>query len=630
MSITITSLLELLEGEKLAIDRRKVKEAFALAEQLYGDELHWTGVSLLDHVSGVLSILLPFRPDEETVLACILQHALHPKRLSVTDLEEHVGTKVRSLVSGLHLLTRVTMKDRRGSIEDLRLMILSVSDDVRVVLLLLCERAFVLDHVGALDADEKRHIGQDVLSLFAPVAARLGIYSLKQRLERTAFPLVYPLDAEKIHEQLAGIHARTKPFLDQAAAALQRALREQGIEATVTGREKEIYSIFQKMKQKSLSHVDGLHDLFGLRVLVSSIEECYRVLGIVHRIGHPVAIRFKDFIAFPKPNGYQSLHTTVTRLPEVPEGIFLEVQVRTHDMHREAEFGIAAHWSYKQGSAVRMAEWLQLQHVLSGQYPVDGEENPSYRDHIFVLTPRGDIVELPEGATPLDFAFQIHTDLGLSFKGARVNGAIVALDYPLENGDIVEIIRHKEPRPSPEWLQLLKMASSRSRLKRYLYSLERTKFIAKGRALANVELRKRGVPPLDPDLKLLRLYDGRALSLAEREDILFKFGQGSERVSTVLPHFDRIRALKPTIERELEPALVRMPRLQRKDALIEIEGGLTMPLRYAKCCSPQENMGSPIIGCVGRTGEVTVHAKKCRMWKNSNPERRIGVRWRKA
>jgi GTP pyrophosphokinase len=340
-------------------------------------------------------------------------------------------------------------------------------------------------------------------------------------------------------------------------------------------------------------------------------------------MGRPVANRFKDHIAFPKPNGYQSLHTTMARLPGVPEGVFIEVQVRTEEMHREAEYGIAAHWSYKEGGTTQqVAQRVQLNRVLAHQHLIDGE---SLADHMFVLTPRGDVIELPEGATPLDFAFQIHTDLGLSFRAARVNGSIVPLDHELENGDLVEIIRHKTPKPSPEWIQLLKLASARTRLKRYFYTQDRGYYVARGRSLVNTELLKRTLPILGPDLSLLKLYDDRALSVEEREDLLVKIGQGAERASALLPHLGTLRGREFSRTAQV-PHRVR--RLQRKDVLIEMEGGLQMPMRFAKCCMPQEERGQPIVGVITRSGQVTIHREKCHMRKNANPERQISVWWR--
>lgn len=610
--------------------RERVEAAQHLAEELCKDQQHSTGVSVFEHVCDVLEVLLPFQPDEDAVIACLLHHSLDRRQVTLAELEEQFGPKVRALVSGIHLLSRVTLRGQHRSVDDLRLMLVSVSDDIRVVLIVLCDLCAILARLSALPSEEQKRICRDILSLFAPVAARLGIHSLKQRLESYAFPVVSPFDAERIEEQLAEVAERYGSFLDRAALLLQQALQEQGIAAEVQGRAKQSYSIFLKMKAKALSHVDRLHDLFALRCIVATEEECYRALGVLHRLGRPATNRFKDYIAFPKPNGYQSLHTTMARLPGVPDSVFIEVQIRTQTMHREAEHGIAAHWSYKVGgTAEQIAHRVQLDRVLAHQEAVEdgissgGEPHAALVDHIFVLTPKGDIVELPEGATPLDFAFHIHTDLGLSFRAARVNSVIVPLDHELENGDVVEIIRHAVPRPSPEWLQLLRSAASRSRLKRYFYGQDRSRYVAEGRALVNTELRRHHLPPLDTDLTLLRLTNGTVHPMTEREDLLMKIGQGSEKAAALLPHCDLLRDALRARERT-----EKRPRLQRKDPLVTLEGGIDMPLRFAKCCVPQEGDRPYILGVITRSGEVVVHREQCRMCCNANPERKIGVRWR--
>ncbi len=620
------SLLRRLETHRPALDSR-VRRAMQWAERLYEGKTHWTGVLMLEHVEGVLDILLPFEPDDDAVCACLLHHVLELRGAGVAELEEEFGITVRSLISSIHLLSHVTMRNRKSSIDDLRLMLMNVSDDVRVLLVILCDRVYVLQHLEGAHAAERKRIARDVLRLFAPVAARLGIHTLKQQLESLAFPLVYPHDAEWIADQLRQAHARHGSFLDKASHVLSQTLLEQGIAALIQAREKQPYSIFRKIHSKSLSTIEHLPDLFALRVIVGSEEDCYRVLGTLHRLGRPLPNRFKDYIAFPKPNGYKSLHTTVARLPGVPSGLSVEVQVRTHDMHREAEFGIAAHWSYKEGGTAEQAmRRVQLQQMLTSQQAVEAKDSkPHLVDHIFVLTPRGDIVELPEGATPLDFAFQIHTELGLTFRAARVNGNIVPLDYELENGDSVEVLTHRAPQPSPEWLQLLKMASSRSRLKRYLYSLDRSHYIDRGREILNQELGKRGFPALDADLSLLRRFDGRHMPMSDREDMLMKIGQGADKPGPVLQHLDALKSRRP-----VTVAVPVAARMQRKDALIEIEGGVPLPLRFAKCCKPQEGERGKIVGIINRSGQVAVHQARCRMAQNGNPERRVGLRWRKS
>lgn len=445
-----------------AIKGSRVRRAFLAASEAYGQTVHWTGVPLLNHVVHVLRVLLSFTPSEDVVIACLLHHLPKTRVWTLSRIEKEWGKDVKAMVRTVHLLSHVTLRDRRMSVEHLRLMLVRASADLRAVLMILCDRCAVLEALSALSPEEQRGMCQDVLHLFAPAAARLGMYRLKHVLEDRAFPVVYPVDAERIHEQLHALHVRHGTFLGSAAETLRAFLLECGVKAEVRGREKQLYSIFMKMHTKGVTHVGDLYDVFALRVVVASEEECYQVLGHLHRIGHPVPNRFKDYIAFPKPNGYRSVHTTLTKLPGVPEGVSVEIQIRTTAMHRESELGIAAHWSYKEGGgAERMA------HRVRQLLTLDPLDNGAVRDHIFVLTPHGDVIELPEGATPLDFAFQVHSDLGLTFRSARVNGSIAPLTHVLENGDIVEVLRWRDPRPSPRWIALLQTANARSKLRRY-------------------------------------------------------------------------------------------------------------------------------------------------------------------
>jgi guanosine-3',5'-bis(diphosphate) 3'-pyrophosphohydrolase len=626
---TYDSLVEHVRSAQIPCDTERLHKAWVLAQEAYAGKTHWTGVPVIEHVMGMLAVLLPYQPDEDAIVASLLHHFLDVKYWNLNDIEENFGPKVRELVSGVHLLSHVTLRDRRSSVGDLRLMLLTVSDDIRTVLLTLCDRLFLLDASTNLSKEERTRIAQDVLQLFAPVAARLGIYNLKHALESQAFPIVYPDDATQIDEQLAQVQERIGSFLKQSAKSLEDSLKEQGITVRVEMREKQAYSIFRKMKDKSLSHVSDLYDLFAMRVIVQTEAECYQVLGLLHKIGRPVANRFKDYIAFPKPNGYQSLHTTLAKLPGMEdESLFVEVQVRTEQMHIDAQYGVAAHWMYKEGDShtARATQQVQLQNVLATQQSLEGEEADALADHIFVLTPRGDVIELPEGATPLDFAFQVHTDLGLSFRSARVNGGIVSLDYSLENGDVIEILKRKTPEPSPQWMQLLRMASSRSKLKRFLYAQDRPRLIARGKELVNEELRKHRLQQLDTALSILRQCDGEILSVQQREDILMKIGQGSERAQALLPRLELLKGkIEPiTNERIGNEAAVHIKKIEPE---FEVEGEVPLPTRCAKCCKPQEWPRGPLRGVVGRGGIVVIHRKDCGMLRHANPDRILRAWW---
>lgn len=534
----------------------RVRNALVSARGAYAGSVHWTGVPLFVHVLGVLRVLQPFDPDDDAIIACLLHHVLQVPSWSAVRLKREYGERVRSMVSGIHLLSHVTLRDRRLSVERLRSLLVRVADDVRVLLIILCDRCHVLDALPALPPEQRRRVCQDALQLFAPAAARLGIYSLKNALESRAFPVMYPADAERIAEQLALLHGQYGAFLPSASAALKELLEEWGIAAGVDGREKQPYSIFTKMRAKGMTAVSDVYDLFALRVIVRSPEECYQALGHLHSAGHPIPHRFKDYIAFPKPNGYRSLHTTLTQLPSVPSGVFIEVQVRTAEMAREAEYGVAAHWCYKEGGSSPEAA-RQVRQLLACQ------------PGIFVLTPKGDIVELPEGATPLDFAFQVHSTLGLSFRAARVNGVIAPLTCHLDNGDVVEVIRHRDPRPSPRWMQYLHTAEARSKLRRFLAARD-----AAQETIAPPVARQRPGP-------------ARARTVGTVP------GNGV-----------------------------------RKAIPVSVRGGVDFPLSYARCCHPDDSRGlGGLAGVITRLGRVKIHRHGCRMLAHVHPDRRIEAQW---
>ncbi len=612
---------EILPRLPQSVDRALARTVFTDVSEAYGDRVHWSGTNLLRHSLDLLSELTAFHPDTDSVVTCLLHHIPELHLWSFDDIERRYGPVVRTMVGEAHVLSHLTTHNRRVPLERLRLNMFRVTHDARVLLLTLCDALLTLHVAKHLPPEEQRRLCSDAINLYSPVAGRLGVYWLKHELEDAAFPILYPVDHERISEQLEALHAKHGNFLSRAADAVAAELREQGMESIVEGREKLPYSIFLKMRHKTITHIEDIPDLFALRVVVKDEGACYQTLGLLHRMGHPVQNRFKDYIAFPKPNGYQSLHTTLVGLPGVPEGLMTEVQIRTPNMHSEARIGVAAHWSYKEAGVSSDERSRQLvARAMLAKAPMEGIGRAGVSDHIFVLTPRGDVIELPEGATPLDFAFHVHTAVGLSFKAARVNGSIVPLDHALENGDIVEIVRGRDPRPSPRWISLLKTASARNRLKRYLSEERRPQFIADGKDMLNQELRRLRFSPLDAQMTALQSLDGAPQSLIEREDLLVQLGQGAVSLASLLPRLDQLGLRSEDILQPVMPVgIVRIARL---------EGSIPMPVRYARCCRPEEDeKAMPIVGVIGRSGEVRIHRRSCKMLRTVNPERRIHANW---
>ncbi len=623
--------LEELRKKHPALGGHKLQKALNVATQAYENRQmdHMEGVTMLSHAQGVLKIFIEFCPDEDALAACLLQHVLKCD-YPVQTLEEEFGKNVRDIVSRIHLLSHMSTTDWRRSVDDLKIMLVSVADDTRVLILKLCIQCYLIENLEALKPQSRIIHCRQSLQLFAPVAARLGIYALKYRLEQRAFPVAYPTDSGAIDRQIELLHKSHGNFLNAAVSHLRQFLSQEGLKCEVMAREKHSYSLFQKMQRKSITDIEKVTDLIAIRVVVPTLPDCYQVLGLLHRLATPISHRFKDYISFPKPNGYQSLHTSVIGLPGAPGNLMIEVQIRTADMHREAEYGIAAHWMYKEERAIqRSVGRMQLNDVLLRQQSVAREKNDTADlrlvDHIYVLTPHGDIIELPDGGTPLDFAFSLHTDLGLKFKSARVNGSIVPISHKLENGDVVEILTHKHPRPALHWMEELATPSARSKLKAYFFSHNRAQFITRGREMLNAEFKSRRLSALDGELSALKMFDGQTQSLKEREDLLVKIGMGTVRVSTVLGHLslDQVPAKKkqPAAKVKAEAA-----------HLVAIgDRSIDMPYRFAKCCSPNTADPRPkhIVGFITRAGDISVHKDDCRMVKAANPERKISVSWGK-
>lgn len=621
------TFLSLLPQDIVAKDRARVAAALVRSEGVYKGLMHWSGETILGHCIGVASILLSYSADPDAIIAALLHHAIDGGNLSLRTIEKEFGRDVRRIVEGIHLLSRIAIATRRMSIENLRLMFLRLSNDVRTVFIVLCAKVYTLRHIASVPVSQRVPICRDSLRIYAPIAARLGIYALKHELEGLAFPLAYPSDAARISEQLHTLHADTHDFLQHIADSLKQSIVKSGIHVRIDVREKQPFSLFTKMQMKSITDIRGVYDLFALRIIAGDASQCYQILGILHRIGHPIPHRFKDYIGFPKPNGYQSLHTTLARLPGLPEGIFIEVQIRTERMHREAELGIAAHWSYKERGSKRRID-ADFARMLSLRRDVEGGKTTLLRSNIFVLTPRGDVFELPEGATPLDFAFSIHTDLGISFRSARVNGSIVPMGYTLENGDIVEVMKWREPRPSPRWFQLLKTASARSRLRRYLAERDRPTNIVLGRDMLNLELARFSIPSLDSHLSLLQSIDGVHVPFVGREDFLAALGQGTRTLPSALSHIDLLR--------QYPSALLVFPQASRAKKIatssagvssIALEGRVPLRHRHARCCKPDASPGCPVAGVVSKAGEVRIHRQTCPFLRNVNPQRRISAVW---
>ncbi|MEK7136783.1 MAG: TGS domain-containing protein, partial [Patescibacteria group bacterium] len=526
-------------------------------------------------------LLLHLHPDAHTMIAALLQYAEGKEQM--LSIERRFGKRTVRTITTLAMLERNWGKTPTYSTAYLRKMTEALSEDIRVLLVALHNRLHALEQPQSFDEKTRRTLAREVLDVFAPLSARLGVYSLKYALETLAFGILYPEEAQTIEQTLKNLRRQQGPFTSESARALKRTLLKEGRRAEIIGREKHPYSIFRKMQQKGTSKITDLHDLFGLRILVDSVEDCYQVLGFIHRIYRPILHHMKDYIAFPKPNGYRSLHTTILGLNARDASLPVEIQIRTHAMDEEAEYGIAAHWNYKEGGREepqRQKVWRERLRALQQLSKKSGsKENPSdvlnemLTDHIYVLTPQGDPIELPKGATPLDFAFRVHTDIGLCFKSAKVNGAIASLNRVLENGDMVEILKGAIPRPSQQWMQIVRTSDARAKLRTY-FRLEQER--------------------ITPTLK--QTLAGLSRATEQRE------WRTTKKKGKSIP----------------------------ARTLIALDAETPLPHRFAKCCHPEapDAKHPPILGFITRGGIVTVHRKNCRMLRDANASRCITAAWR--
>lgn len=618
MNQTADQLLATLQARDLPVPGKLLRQAWERIVPLYQAE-EIGAVSRLEFVCGVLEELCAYDPDQALALACLLQFLPDAKDPAARDLAAF-GAETAALVPAIHRLHRIQASGQRLPIGQLRAAYFNLAVDPRAVLVTLCEKLWILKHLSLLSPSRQAPFAREALKVYAPVAARLGIYGLKHQLEALAFPIAYPTDSERIAAQLGRLKQRYGDFLGGVGAELAAALRKQDLQVRVEARAKQPYSIFAKMREKGMGDIEDVYDLFALRIIVPEITDCYRALGCLHQLGHSVPNRFKDYITLPKPNGYQSLHTALTHLPGVPAGVLVEVQIRTAAMHREAELGVAAHWTYKEGAAPRPGRRVRQPDDAGAGDEMESDGH----DRIFVLTPRGDVVELPLAATPLDFAFSVHTQLGLSYKGAKVNGQIVPMEHPLENGDVVEIIRANEPHPSARWMPLLKTAAARTRLRKALAERNRESYLERGREALNVALKGRRLAQLDADLSLLASIKGESAGREARQDFLVKLGQGQLKLAAALGAIDALaKTLAVASASGSKPAANAV-------WTVRLDTDVRLTHRFARCCKPDaRKVRDAIVGVVSQQ-RVVVHREACKAIKTVAQTRRIPAEWVRA
>jgi len=636
LPLEIEPLLKKLRLYASEEDINLVIRAYEVAEQAHRGQVRATGEDYIAHTVAVANILADLRLDVPTIAAALLHDVVEDTDLTLQELEAEFGSEIADLVEGVTKLTKLTRKGIRSArAENMRKLFLAMAEDIRVVLIKLADRLHNMRTLYALPPEKQERIARETLEIYAPLANRLGIWQIKWQLEDLALRALEPDVYNEIAEQIARRRPEREAFITRIIEQLSQRLKEEGIDVVeISGRPKHIYSIYSKMQRKGVSF-EEVYDVHAVRVIVRTVKDCYHTLGIVHDMWNPIPGEFDDYIATPKENLYQSLHTAV-RLPG--EGSPLEVQIRTEEMHQVAEYGIAAHWRYKERrqrdeSLERKIAWLRQQ-LESHQELDDAEEfvesvkEDLLPEQVYVFTPQNDVIELPAGATPIDFAYRIHTEVGHRCRGARVNGRMVPLNTPLKTADRVEIITAKQGGPSRDWLNpalgYVRTSRARAKIRQWFRKRERAENIAHGREVLDREMRKLG-------LTKERYEEVAALfGYSELDDFLAAIGSGdinSQQIATRVLEAEREQEEKLT-EGETAEAVTEPPPPTEPGgvAVMGVEDLLT---KVARCCNPLP--GDRVVGYITRGRGVTLHKEDCpnaQRLMAQDPERVIQVNWR--
>lgn len=546
-------------------EAEQIAKAIEFARQAHAGQSRASGAPYIEHPLAVASILADLRMDVPTIIAALLHDVVEDTPYTLEDIEERFGSEVAQLVDGVTKLDRLEVRTREEEqAENLRKMLLAMAKDIRVILIKLADRLHNMRTLKHLAADRVQRIAKETMEIYAPLAHRLGIYRIKWELEDLAFQHLQPEAFQMMKELVAKKRKEREAAVEAVTQELTRRLEQMGMVAELSGRAKHLYSIYQKMYKQG-KDFSQIYDLVAVRVMVETVKDCYAVLGLVHSLWKPVPGRFKDYIAMPKSNLYQSLHTTVMG----PEGEPIEVQIRTFEMHHTAEYGIAAHWRYKEGSKEdrefeQKLSWLRQllewqRDMRDAREFMDTLKVDLFSDEVFVFTPKGDVLDLPAGSTPIDFAYRIHTDVGNHCVGAKINGRIVPLTTPLENGDIVEVlVNRKSPGPSVDWLNIVQTSQAKNRIRQWIRKERRQEHLSRGQEILDRELKRAGL----------------SLQHDRLQELVKKVGYGTVDELAVgisdgmINPVQAVNRIKDELTKEIEPVITPVVPLKREPRIV--------------------------------------------------------------
>jgi GTP pyrophosphokinase len=627
-----------------------IKKAYVFSAKVHQGQLRNSGEPYLIHPLEVAGILAQLRLDEASIVTGLLHDTIEDTLTTGEELTELFGPEIAQLVDGVTKLSKFSASaapsQEEKQAENFRKMIIAMAQDIRVILVKLADRTHNMRTLEHMPEEKQRRIAQETIDIYAPLANRLGISWIKTELEDLSLRYLKPNEYSDLLEKLNRRRKEREQYIDQVVRLIEAKLKERGLEGRVSGRFKHIYSIYKKIRQQGIDF-SQIYDIIAFRLIMPTIPSCYEALGLVHQLWKPVPGRFKDFIAIPKPNMYQSLHTTVIG----PMSERIEVQIRTEEMHNIAEEGIAAHWAYKEGKSLisrddekfawlrQLMEWQQ--DLTDPKEFLETVKVDLFTDEVFVFTPKGDVKSLPRGATPVDFAFTIHSDIGSRCVGAKVNGKIVPLRYKLKNGDTVEVLTSPQAHPSKDWLTFVKTSRAQQKIRAFIKQQQRDKSLQLGRELADKEFRKYSLN-LNRMLKAGELKTlSNELGYRTEEDMLVGLGYGK-----IIPH-QLIKRLVPAEKladseqraagNSHSPAMLGMAGLSKVTEMakklvgrpnrsgVQIGGVDDVLVRFGRCCNPVP--GDNIAGFITRGRGVTVHHVSCEKALATDPERRIDVQW---
>jgi GTP pyrophosphokinase len=627
----IEDVIRLVRASNPRADTRGIVRSYQLAHLAHQGQRRKSGERFIEHPISVARILAQLGMDATTIIAAFLHDVVEDTDLEIGDITDNFGEEVAQIIDGLTKIDKIGFRSREHErAENLRKMIVAMAKDLRVLIIKLADRLHNMRTIGALDKEKRELTARETLEIYAPLAHRLGMQQIRAELEDLSFRALHPKRFGEIRQMVSQRQPEREQYVRQVIADLHAKLREVRVKGSVSGRPKHYYSIYEKMVGRE-REFDEIFDLVGVRVVVDTIKDCYAVLGAVHSIWKPIPGRFKDYIAMPKFNLYQSLHTTVVG----PEGKPLEVQIRTQEMHRTAEWGVASHWQYKEGAVVRstdeQAAWMRRMMDLQRHAENDVEFLETlrldlYADEVFVFTPKGDVIELPKGATPIDFAYAVHTEVGHSCVGARVDGRLVPLDHTLSSGEAVEVLTSKTVTgPSRDWLKVVVTPRARTKIKQWFTKERREEAILEGKDAMVRALRRASLPVQkilsDGSIESLALE----LKYANLEQFYVAIGEG--RVSAASAASKLLRQEAPLTEEEFPR------RLKTKSAPTQsvlVKGLDDLWVKLARCCMPVP--GDPIMGFITRGRGVSIHRRDCPNGASltAEGERIIDVSWNPA